>query len=302
MQSFLVEEDDKSGEYEDLEQQIELYQLERRIRINFDGESAWIISESFKNDNVDISSGELHTLTNVKCSLLDDTILLISAKTVSGDPKIELESEIELAELAVLKGLKPDITYDKQQLEELAKEIATSVEIIVEDNSARLVLNLVENMNGGITGAGAQSCASEEEIDHLLDYDNEIQLLTRGVTITITHLFKPIKGQKKTTLITPKPFKETIYAIVKCSMDEESMENAYAVIFFLENSNQSFKNGEPVIKANTSMKISTGLPSIMQADTSLIEEFFESMCNNINFEHDINSGEVIIKDFDVISD
>ena len=295
MQSFMIEEDDKSGEYEDLEQQVELYQLERRIRINFDGESAWIISESFKNDNVDISSGELHTLANVKCSLLDEIILLITAKTVNGDPKIELESEIELSELAVLKGLKPDLHYDQKQLEDLAKEIASSVEIIVEDGNARLVLNLVENIGGDIVGTGAQSCASEEELDHMLDYENEIQLVTRGASIIVSHITKPIKGQKQKTLLTPKPIKETIYAIVKCSMDEETMEIAYADIFFLDNSTQSFKNGEPVIKANSSMKVSTGLPSIMQADTSLIEEFFESMVNNIALEHDIATGEVTVK-------
>lgn len=295
MQSFVMDEDDKSGEYEDLEQQVELYQLERRIRINFDGESAWIISESFKNDNVDISSGELHTMADVKCSLLDEIILLISAKTINGDPKIELESEIELSELAALKGLKADMRYDKQQLEDLAKEIASSVEIVVEDGNARLVLNLVENIGGEIVGAGAQSCASEEELDHMLDYENEIQLVTRGASILVSHVTKPIKGQKQKNLLTPKPIKETIFAIVKCSMDEETMEIAYADIFFIDNSTQCFKNGEPVIKANSSMKVSTGLPSIMQADTSLIEEFFESMVTNIALEHDIATGEVTVK-------
>lgn len=295
MQSFMIEEDDKSGDYEDFEQQVELYQLERRVRINFDGESAWIISESFKNDNVDISSGELHTIAHVRCSLLDETILLICAKTINGDPKIELESEIELSELSLLKGLNFDINYDKQQLQDLAKEIASSVEIIVEDNGARLVLNLVENMNGLVTGAGAQSCASEEELEHLLDYDNEIQVVTRGVSIAISHICKPIKGQKQKSMINLKPIKETLYAIVKCSMDDDSMEYAYADIFFVENSTQTLKNGEPVIKAHSTMKVSTGLPSIMQADTSLIEEFFDSMASNITIVHDVNSGNVEVK-------
>jgi hypothetical protein len=296
MQSFQhYDEDEKSEEYENLEQQEELHQLQRRIRINFDGESAWLISESFKNENVDISSGEIHTLATVRCCLLDEVILLISAKTLGGEPAIELESEIELSELAALKGLNPDISYEKQQLEALAKEIASSVEIIVEDGSARLVLNLVENMTGGVTGAGLQSCASEEEIDHMLDYEDEIQLLVRGVPITISHIVKPIKGQKQKTMLAPKPVRETIFAIVKCGMDEDTMETAFAHIFFMENSNYKLKNGQPVINANSSMKVSTGLPSIMQADTSLIMEFFESMATSIVLEHDINTEEVYVK-------
>jgi len=295
MQSFQhYDEDEKSEEYENLEQQEELHQLQRRIRINFDGESAWLISESFKNENVDISSGEIHTLATVRCCLLDEVILLISAKTLGGEPAIELESEIELSELAALKGLNPDISYEKQQLEALAKEIASSVEIIVEDGSARLVLNLVENMTGGVTGAGLQSCASEEEIDHMLDYEDEIQLLVRGVPITISHIVKPIKGQKQ-KMLAPKPVRETIFAIVKCGMDEDTMETAFAHIFFMENSNYKLKNGQPVINANSSMKVSTGLPSIMQADTSLIMEFFESMATSIVLEHDINTEEVYVK-------
>lgn len=294
MQSFHhFEEDEKSEEYENLEQQEELHQLQRRIRINFDGESAWLISESFKNENVDISSGEIHTLATVRCCLLDEVILLISAKTLNGEPVIELESEIELSELAVLKGLNPDINYDKQQLEVLAKEIASSVEIIVEDGSARLVLNLVENMAGGVTGAGVQSCASEEEIDHMLDYEDEIQLLIRGVPITISHITKPNKGQRPKSMLNPKPVKESIFAIVKCGMDEDTMETAFADIFFVENSSFKCKDGQPVIKANSKIKVSTGLPSIMQADTSLIMEFFESMATSMILEHDINTGEIM---------
>jgi hypothetical protein len=150
------------------ESRIELCSIRRSMRV-VDFLTAADLAEFPPEDLMDhISPRQAHGVgseapvivvdMDVKCFLVNNVDLVISATTCQGQPIfVDAEAEAPVSELCMLKGIPfkgqgidPDhhsIEQDMlfiESLEGLARDIATTVEIKVEDEIPRLVLNIFD--------------------------------------------------------------------------------------------------------------------------------------------------------------
>lgn len=187
------------------ERRIELLCIRRPMKIkNYYTDAD--ISESSSHGDVKIMDGEIVTVdVEVRCWLINDAAIVLSAIAHDdGALFMETEAEILLTDLAAMKGISSEGFLDAQNdfnalLGEVANEIATTVEIQIEDDVPRLVLNLstpdqyqekqkeAQSTDGWSTEVESSppeeddicvkqlsasiantSCASDEEIDEML--------------------------------------------------------------------------------------------------------------------------------------
>jgi len=195
--------DDAEFEGQREEQQEELASSQRLIRVTEDASS--IEGEGEMGE----SKQHIHDdWGEVRCSLVDGKVLVIRAATfgnkqdlisqpATSEAVLEAEAEIDVIGLAAIRGFQGDaVLKDMNQLRSLAKYIADSIEIKVEDDLARVILNLAdadsnlpaemgskekENKDQdsfyitgddafelGATNGSVASHASDEEIDRVL--------------------------------------------------------------------------------------------------------------------------------------
>jgi len=297
--------EDNEPEHEVQEQLEELAHVQREIRVT---NCATFPSGTFGR------SGEVaepitieNCLGEVNCWLVDKSILVISTSAKQSDyfPAFEAEAEIDVIGLAEMRGISEDIILsDSSQLSNLAKFIADSVEVRIENGSARVILNLAEEnaveddptegKKFFITGdedSLAQNI-SESYTDDLDKYD-DAAIIDGGKMGHISGVSIPVKsvfGKKK-----DQPFsftkKDVVLAIAEVSLEED--EEISVVVQICSNSDTKFR-GRPAVVADTKLQMKTGLPSIMRADVDLLSDYFNSISRNLYIECHSVSGTITL--------
>ena len=311
-------EDNDPAAAEEQEQLEELAHVVRQIRV-----STAVIDGDLDANGV-APSGEIsHWVEgSVNCWLVDKSILVISTSAKQGEytPAFDAEAEIDVVGLAGVRGISEDnidkILTDSSQLSSLAKFIAESVEVRIEDGTARVVLNLSESeetegaQDHTIADPGGESFFITGDEDSLtrngdgLAYhhpasevvhaatliDDEAGIMSShvsGVTIPVRSVF----GKKKDDLVL-RPKKDLVLAIAR--IDLENDEEISVNVQICSNSDTKFR-GKPAIVADTKLKMKTGLPSIMRADVELLSEYFRSISQNLAIEtHSVSGASALI--------
>ena len=304
--------EDNDQEIEAQEQLEELAHVRRAIRVttsiagDFDRENGGGEAEGEEDLVYDDCIGE------VNCSLVDKTILVISTSAKQGaqTPAFNAEAEIDIIGLAELRGISEEmILADTSQLASLANFIAQSVEVRIENGTARIILNLAESAlendddpeaqnNFFLTGdenslqnANGEeneflgSGGVEEEGSALLD-DNNISHVS-GVSIPVRSVF----GKKKDPNLPVRTKKDVVLAIAQVNLEDD--EEISVTVQICSNSDTKFR-GKPAVTADTKLKLKTGLPSIMRADVELLSAYFRSISENLVVECHSVSGAVTL--------
>jgi len=311
-------EDNDPAAAEEQEQLEELAHVVREIRVST------AVVDGDVDANGAAPSGEISHWVggSVNCWLVDKSILVISTSAKQGEytPAFDAEAEIDVVGLAGVRGISEDnidkILTDSSQLSSLAKFIAESVEVRIEDGTARVVLNLAEAeetegaRDDTIADPGGESFfitgdedslaqngdglayyhpASEDvHAAALIDDDaGNMSCHVSGVTIPVRSIF----GKKKDDLVL-RPKKDVVLAIAQ--IDLENDEEISVNVQICSNSDTKFR-GKPAIVADTKLKMKTGLPSIMRADVELLSEYFRSISQNLAIEtHSVSGTSALI--------
>ena len=305
--------EDNDQEIEAQEQLEELAHVRRAIRVttsiagDFDRENGGGEAEGEEDLVFDDCIGE------VNCSLVDKTILVISTSAKQGaqTPAFNAEAEIDIIGLAELRGISEEmILADTSQLASLANFIAQSVEVRIENGTARIILNLAEsalendddpeaqnnffltgdenslqNANGEENEFLGSGGGVEEEGSALLD-DNNISHVS-GVSIPVRSVF----GKKKDPNLPVRTKKDVVLAIAQVNLEDD--EEISVTVQICSNSDTKFR-GKPAVTADTKLKLKTGLPSIMRADVELLSAYFRSISENLVVECHSVSGAVTL--------
>ena len=148
------DEDEKDDDYRDdfdddqvQEQLKELAHVERLIRVTMAFEAIEGMGDAASGEEEMGEEVVEDCAGHVNCWLADESVLVISTKGsgLPGGriPAFDAEAEIDVLGLAEMHGIDEDkISSDSRQLANLAKYIAESVEVRIEDGEARVILNL----------------------------------------------------------------------------------------------------------------------------------------------------------------
>ena len=103
---------------------------------------------------------------------------------------------------------------------------------------------------------------------------------------------RPTKGASPVVKLLPK--KQPVPALVTISTTKPGssaavVDKVSVVISFLGSSTDNF-NDKKAINTGDEVRLTAGLPSIMQADEEMILEFFDNLIDGLFVVHDSNTG------------
>ena len=124
-------------------------------------------------------------------------------------------------------------------------------------------------------------------------------IITRGVKLDVTfnvsntsNSNRPGSISQVIALARKAKTVDHVYAIVRISVTVE--DQLCVTAFTLTNTTQVFKKAfrqRPAVVENASISALFGLPSLVQADPDMVNDFAENMFGGIHIEHDCNTGE-----------
>ena len=267
----------------------------------------------------------------ITCYLLEENIFLICARLqddaeVKGSEEkdtdrapvaYEAEAEIDINAIAELRGLDGNVLLEAYrmgevaQIQALARYISESVDIKVEENIARIILNLAEAEEGdehqsnegcnnaffmteGLSLYDGEEGLTEENAQIRDMYDGDLQLDADSLgsadidaySCSFEGVFcrvKVVGGPKiKHREGFPKAVEKTdsvlLSCSVKCEVDVISVEATVT-----KESTMLYKKNAAVPKGTTFL-IKSKLPSIMQADGELMKEYFCVLVENLQID------------------
>jgi len=256
----------------------------------------------------------------ISCYLLDAEMLLICAslqEEEGGDdgpegglrPAHEAEAEIDIVAIASLRNLDGARALEQylagrtDELQGLARYISESVDLKIEEDVARVILNMVEEEDVEDTGGaffmteGAEDSDSASNSVHVgpSDLYDDLDLAQDSLGSAQQDAYQcafeevrcPVRlvgGGKKTAGRPPKPDFVYVSADVSCEVDQIVLS-----ITVTKESNTQFRE-QPAVKAGESFSARATLPSIMQADGELMHEYFQNLSENLEMETHILTG------------
>lgn len=288
------------------ERKTELAQVQREIAVHVENEE-----NAFYGIGEDQNRIEVNLPAVMTCWLINETSLVISAVARQGGNTLEAEAEVSVENIVKIKCLDPEVAQDILQLEALANDIIETVEMKVEDGLPRLILNLTEEEYSVVF-----SHASDEEINNLLLDDDVATKYTEGIRLHLKEIRLQQQQQPQlqqnqqrsskkeldmaASSTTQSPIQrgrssyvtatsEAIFAIVtaKTISDPDKAELSFFFPFGSKMRGKRQVNGrvgDHILQPNSRLTTIIGLPSIMQADSELVIEFFQNIVNKYAVE------------------
>jgi hypothetical protein len=251
----------------------------------------------------------------IACYLLDGDLLLICARVRDQSdekaedmlPAYEAEAEIDItaiAELRAMDGAKVLEAYrrgEKTDMQNLARYVSESVDLRVEDNVARIILNLTDTDDGpessdafflteGVTANDDENNASKDMFDVFDPVDADLQLdadslgedEVQAYHCSFDEVVCPVRivggPKQKAGIRQASADSVTLSTVVSCEMDVITVEACVT-----QESGTKFKNCSAV-PVGTTFTIKSTLPSIMQADGELVKIYFRNLVDNLHVE------------------
>lgn len=235
----------------------DLAYIQRTIRVTEENLNASESTDLMSNTSLVSAKGHRIMVYSLNAELqswlVNGQVMVIFASTTEEFVHLEAEAEISLSDLAVIRGLPADYSFesDRSFLQSIAKEIVNNVELKVEKGVARIVLNLVgesdidfenepnekSNQELLLNSSLSQSHASQEEIERMLLEGIIIRMFLKCVITEFCMLDRSNLDLKQGSLV-PVVFNvshalqaaNSIHNVVELARKAKNVEHLHALI------------------------------------------------------------------------